>query len=85
MTPEQFVRQLNNLEGMFRRLDSGELTGRNSQSSDDGRRRSYERLRDAVRADAQTDDAPICTMLDARPKLAAKWTRLERRSVGLKP
>jgi len=83
MTPEQFTRELRNLEGMFYRLDKGLLTGRNSASSTDTMDYKYRRLRDAVAADARTDDAPLCAFLDANPRVAARWDRMERRSVGL--
>jgi hypothetical protein len=82
-TVKRFKRELRNLEGMFSRLDSGVLTGRNATSSDDTRRYKYELLRDLVAADAKTDDAPLCTYLDEHPGLAARWDRVERRSVGL--
>jgi hypothetical protein len=85
MTPEAFARELRNLESMYRRLDRGELTGRNSTSSDDTRRAKYERLRDAVAADALTEDAPLCAYLDGNEKLATRWSLMERRSVGLDP
>jgi len=83
MTPEQFTRELRNLEGMFYRLDKGLLTGRNSASSSDTMDYKYRRLRDAVAADARTEDAPLCSFLDDNPKVAARWDRMERRSVGL--
>lgn len=82
-TVDAFTRRLANLESAYRRLDSGQLTGRNSSSSDETRELHYRALRDMIAADAHTDDAPLCTYLDEHPKLAARWDRLERRSVGL--
>jgi hypothetical protein len=82
-TPENFTRRLRNLEAMWRRLDRGELTGRNCESSDRTRENTYRALRDAIRADANTDAAPLCAWLDANPKIAARWDRIERRTVGL--
>lgn len=83
MTAEQFNRRLRNLEAMWRRLDSGQLTGRNSTSSDLTREMVYRELRDAVAADARTDDAPLCSYLDANPRVADRFARVERRTVGL--
>jgi hypothetical protein len=84
MTPETFTRKLRNLEGMWYRLDKGLLTGRNSASSDADRPAKYRELRDAITADAKTDDAPLCAFLDANPKIAARWNKIERRTVGLR-
>lgn len=82
MTPEMFERKLRNLEGMYHRLDAGLLTGRNSASSDQTREMAYRTLADAVAADARTDDAPLCAYLDAKPRTAERWNRIERRAVG---
>lgn len=82
MTPEQFKREVRNLEAMYRRLDSGALTGRNSTSSDASREAKYRRLRDALLAELWDEASPLFAMLDADEKLAERWNRLERRSVG---
>ena len=83
MTSEDFTRKLKNLEGMYYRLDKGLLTGRNSDSTTATMDFRYRELRDAITADANTDDAPLCSYLDGNPKVAARWDRIERRSVGL--
>lgn len=83
MTPAEFERRLRNLESAWRRLDRGELTGRNAAASDATRAWRYRELRDAVAADARTDQAPLCAFLDNHPTVAGRWDRIERRSVGL--
>lgn len=72
-----FKRKLRNLESAFRRLDRGELTGRNADASDRTRWMQYEHLRTLAGSDAVAD------ALDADSNLAARWSRMERRSVGL--
>ena len=72
-----FARKLRNLEGMYRRLDSGELTGRNSSSSDGTRDMRYAEL------ETLAGLAVVAAMLDADDRLAARWNRLERRHAGL--
>lgn len=79
MTPETFQRKLRNLESAWRRQDNGELTGRNRSPIPAATRE----LDAAITADAHTDDAPLCTFLDNNPKVAARWSRCERRNVGL--
>jgi len=73
----EFARLLTNLEGSYRRLDSGQLTGRNSTASDDTREMNFQKLA----ALARTDE--VCDALDADEKLARKWNRMERRHAGL--
>lgn len=83
MTTETFTRKLKNLEGMWYRLDKGLSGGRNSASTEATMKLRYRELDDAIRADAQTEDAPLCTFLDNNPKLSERWNRLERREFGL--
>lgn len=72
-----FVKKLTNLENAFKRLDRGELTGRNAVASDATRRMRYDELAELARTDA------VCDLLDAYAYLAARWNRIERRMVGL--
>jgi hypothetical protein len=72
-----FTRELRNTESQYRRMDSGTLTGRNADASADSLSWKLRRLRDLARTDA------VCDALDANPKLAARWNRIERRAAGL--
>lgn len=72
-----FTRKLRNLESAYRRLDGGQLTGRNSDSSDRTRAMQHADLAQLARTDS------VCELLDADEKLAARWNRLERRGAGL--
>lgn len=74
---ETFKRRLRNLESSYQRLDSGKLTGRNAAGSDGTRALNYRLLSELARTDE------VCDALDADPKLAARWNRMERRQAGL--
>jgi hypothetical protein len=75
---EKFRDGLRNLEGAYRRLDTGQLTGRNSTASDDGREWAFRELAKLVHEHDEVTDA-----LDANVKLAERWSRMERRHYGL--
>lgn len=80
---DSFLRKLRNLESMYRRLDSGELTGRNSDASDAGREHAYCDLANLYDEACADDDNPLPEYLDDNPSVAARWHRMERRCVGL--
>lgn len=65
-------RHLAALDGTYRRMDSGQLTGRNSDATSLNLDRHWTQLQDAL-------DAGGYEMLDANPRLAAKYARVERR------
>jgi hypothetical protein len=75
---DTFKRELRNTESQYRRMDSGELTGRNADGSADRLNWKLNRLRELARTDE------VCDALDADDKLAARWNRVERRAAGLK-
>jgi hypothetical protein len=79
----QFERNVNALAGIYYRRDKGLLTGRNSSSTDDYVDALVRDIRALLRAELDDDDSPLYAELDRRPKLAAKWDRLERRYYGL--
>lgn len=83
MTTETFKRKLRNLEASYRRLDRGELNGRNAESSDRTRQMHYRELDDALRAELYDDASPLWLMMETEPKTAQRWSVMERRSVGL--
>lgn len=83
MTPETFKRKLRNLESAYRRLDRGELNGRNATGSDRTREMHYRELDAALQAELYLDDSPLFLMLDTEPATAWRWSVMERRSVGL--
>ena len=68
----QTQRLIDNLVASYRRLDSGQLQGRNSASSDATRAFNWRRLQDALTAGGYEE-------LDANPRLADRYYRLERR------
>lgn len=74
---ENFKRILSNLEGAYRRFDSGQLTGRNDSGSHGTRHMNFARLAELALTDS------VCDALDADDKLAARWNRIERRNAGL--
>lgn len=80
-----FKRHVDVAAGIYYRQDSGRLTGRNSESTDQwlahNVRAAQQMLRDAL----QSDDTTLFDYLDAHPRYAAKWDRIERRFVGLSP
>lgn len=77
-TQNEFTRTLRNLEGMLARRDSGSLTGRNDSASQDGMRRHARRLHNMI-----LDHEDVGAMLDANPRMAARYDRAERRVYGM--
>jgi hypothetical protein len=74
---ERFERALRSVEGIYRRRDKGETTGRNATSTDLTLDHRLGELRGLLDCDEVTD------ALDARPGLARRWNRVERRVAGL--
>lgn len=79
----KFERHVSLLAGIYYRLDSGGLTGRNATSTDRGIDAHFDAARALLAAELADDDSPLYAELERRPKLAAKWDRLERRYFGL--
>jgi hypothetical protein len=79
----EFERTVTALAGIYYRRDRGILTGRNSSSTDDYVDALVKRARALLRAELDDENSPLYAELDRRPKLAAKWDRLERRYYGL--
>src|SRR5215471_14110021 len=82
-TLEQFRRHVTALRGIYYRMDTGTLTGRNSDATAEALDMHYDAARALLRADAATDANPICDYLDTHERFAASWNALERRYVGL--
>lgn len=81
----KFERHVTALAGVYRRMDRGELTGRNSDATErtiDGHYRDAAAL---LKAELDDEASPIYAELERRPRLAAKWYALERRYFGLRP
>lgn len=78
-----FERTVSSLAGIYYRRDKGLLTGRNSSSTDRTIDALVKHARELLRAELDDDQSPLFAELDRRPKLAAKWDRLERRYYGL--
>jgi hypothetical protein len=83
MTPETFKRTVRNFEAVYRRLDRGELTGRNADATEATLEGHYRALKSALDAELYVDDSPLFALLESDERLAARWNRLERRRVGL--
>ena len=83
-TVARFERSVRNAESVYRRLDRGELTGRNSDATDATIRGHVETCRALMKAELHDDDSPLFAWLDAHPKLAERWDRIERRYYGLR-
>ena len=79
----QFERHVTALAGIYYRRDKGLLTGRNAASTDAGIDAHFNAARALLRAELNDDDSPLYAELERRPRLAAKWDRLERRYYGL--
>lgn len=80
-----FRRHVRAAAGVYARQDSGQLTGRNGNLTADSLDYHVRKATELLTADAHTDDAPLCAYLDTPrgAKLAAAWSRVERRHVGL--
>jgi hypothetical protein len=65
-------RHLQALAGVYRRMDSGELTGRNAELTSSTLEHHWRELRAALEAGG-------FEYLDSHPRLAATWARVERR------
>ena len=65
-------RHLTALDGIYRRMDGGQNTGRNAAATDSAVDMHWRELAAAL------DDGGF-EELDSRPRLAAKYARLERR------
>lgn len=79
----KFLAAVKSLDGMFYRLDSGRLTGRNGDSFERTLAWRFEQANECMRAALASDAEGLCEYLDTHPAAAAKWNRLERRMVGL--
>lgn len=81
----EFRRHVQSASATYRRMDTGQLTGRNSNATADGLDYSVREARAVLTADAWTDEAPLCAYLDSSrgARLAAAWDRVERRHAGL--
>lgn len=82
-TIAEFKRAVDALAGIYYRADKGLLTGRNADSTWSYAEELYRRASGLIKADANTEDAPLCAYLDAHPRYAAKWDRVERRVFNL--
>jgi len=75
---DTFKRILRNLESALYRRDSGQLTGRNDSSSQQGLRGHLRRLHEMV---LHCDD--VADELDSNERLAARYSKAERRVYNL--
>lgn len=80
---EQFKKHVRAAEGIYRRLDSGRLTGRNSVATK-GTLSKHVRAAEATLTWAcKQEGDPLPEFLDNNKLWAEKWNRLERRWHGL--
>ncbi len=78
-----FRRHVDGAAGIYARIDAGILTGRNSDGTYAALEWHVKAAAEIIRAEVQSDNAPVCAWLDSKPRSAARWNRIERRFYGL--
>jgi hypothetical protein len=82
---EQFRQHVRAAAGIYGRMDAGQLTGRNSDATADSLDYHVGRAAQILRDACDDDSDAIWEYLDSRrgARLAAAWSRVERRYYGL--
>jgi hypothetical protein len=82
---ERFRQHVRAAAGIYGRIDSGQLTGRNADATDDTLDYHVGRAAQILRDACDDDTDAIWTYLDSKrgARLAATWSRIERRHAGL--
>lgn len=82
---ERFRKHVRAAAGIYGRIDSGQLTGRNSDATDESLEYHVTRAAQILRDACEDDTDAIWDYLDSKrgARLAAAWSRVERRHAGL--
>ena len=81
-----FRRHVTALGGIYYRIDSGYMNGRNSNATDDAMAYHFRKARETLSAACKDDSDPLPEYLDTPrgARLAAKWAALEYRYLGVR-